>query len=246
MGKAVCSEKNMVVGYDLGLIRGVEIIEDGRIKLISQLTPDLIARINSSNQRARDYDESLEKIEQSKIGYFVHKLKPVRSVADLQNLGERQYQKYGLNGALHLFLPFLGALLVLIGSLWFIIAAFRVHIFWGLGCLLLPLVPLFFLFLHWRAAAKPFVVFVLGGVLACSGVYYFDEKEQLTRKKQPAAAVSKKIATKQVKSKYSCQGKTRCGEMRSCEEAKFYLKHCPGTKMDGDHDGIPCERQWCK
>ena len=25
----------------------------------------------------------------------------------------------------------------------------------------------------------------------------------------------------------------------------FFLKTCPGTKMDGDDDGVPCERQWC-
>jgi hypothetical protein len=33
--------------------------------------------------------------------------------------------------------------------------------------------------------------------------------------------------------------------MHSCEEATWFLNHCPGTKMDGDGDGIPCERQWC-
>ncbi|WP_085961298.1 excalibur calcium-binding domain-containing protein [Cupriavidus basilensis] len=23
--------------------------------------------------------------------------------------------------------------------------------------------------------------------------------------------------------------------------ARFYLRNCPGVKIDGDHDGIPCE-----
>lgn len=44
---------------------------------------------------------------------------------------------------------------------------------------------------------------------------------------------------------YSCEGKVHCSEMRSCEEAKYYLKHCPGVKIDGDGDGNPCEEQWC-
>jgi len=44
---------------------------------------------------------------------------------------------------------------------------------------------------------------------------------------------------------FSCDGRTYCSQMRSCEEAKYFLNHCPNTKMDGDHDGIPCERQWC-
>jgi hypothetical protein len=44
---------------------------------------------------------------------------------------------------------------------------------------------------------------------------------------------------------FRCEGKTMCHQMRSCEEATFYLKNCPGTKMDGDGDGIPCERSLC-
>lgn len=45
---------------------------------------------------------------------------------------------------------------------------------------------------------------------------------------------------------FHCQGKKRCPEMTSCAEATFYLRNCPGTEMDGDHDGIPCEDQWCR
>ena len=45
---------------------------------------------------------------------------------------------------------------------------------------------------------------------------------------------------------FRCEtGKTHCSQMRSCAEATFYIKNCPGTKMDGDRDGVPCERQWC-
>ena len=44
---------------------------------------------------------------------------------------------------------------------------------------------------------------------------------------------------------FSCQGKTRCPQMRSCDEAMFYVQHCPGAQIDGDGDGIPCEDQLC-
>lgn len=44
---------------------------------------------------------------------------------------------------------------------------------------------------------------------------------------------------------FSCDGRTHCSQMRSCEEAKYFLKNCPGVKMDGNHDGNPCEQQWC-
>ena len=43
---------------------------------------------------------------------------------------------------------------------------------------------------------------------------------------------------------FTCQGKVYCSEMSSYDEAVFYLRNCPGTKMDGDGDGIPCEQQF--
>jgi len=48
-----------------------------------------------------------------------------------------------------------------------------------------------------------------------------------------------------VTSAYRCDGRTHCSQMRSCEEATWFLRNCPGTQMDGNRDGIPCERQWC-
>lgn len=45
---------------------------------------------------------------------------------------------------------------------------------------------------------------------------------------------------------FRCDGRQHCSQMASCAEAKFFLAHCPGTKMDGDHDGIPCEDQLCR
>lgn len=44
---------------------------------------------------------------------------------------------------------------------------------------------------------------------------------------------------------FSCDGRTHCSQMRSCAEATYFLKHCPGTQMDGNNDGEPCEQQWC-
>nr|WP_230314309.1 excalibur calcium-binding domain-containing protein [Candidatus Contendobacter odensis] len=47
-------------------------------------------------------------------------------------------------------------------------------------------------------------------------------------------------------SSFKCDGRTHCSQMTSCEEATFFLRNCPGVKMDGNNDGIPCEKQWCK
>ena len=58
---------------------------------------------------------------------------------------------------------------------------------------------------------------------------------------QPAPAVS----PQEVNASFRCDGRTHCSQMTSCTEAKFFLKNCPGTKMDGNNDGIPCQQQWC-
>ena len=56
-----------------------------------------------------------------------------------------------------------------------------------------------------------------------------------------------KNSTPQISSSsFKCDGRTRCSQMTSCEEATFFLKNCPNVKMDGDGDGIPCEDQWCR
>jgi cold shock CspA family protein len=44
---------------------------------------------------------------------------------------------------------------------------------------------------------------------------------------------------------FRCDGRTHCSQMTSCAEATWFINHCPGTAMDGNHDGVPCEQQWC-
>ena len=45
---------------------------------------------------------------------------------------------------------------------------------------------------------------------------------------------------------FSCDGRKHCSQMTSCSEATYFIQHCPNTKMDGNNDGVPCEKQWCK
>ncbi len=47
-------------------------------------------------------------------------------------------------------------------------------------------------------------------------------------------------------STFSCDGRKHCSQMTSCAEATYFIQHCPNTKMDGNNDGIPCEKQWCQ
>lgn len=40
---------------------------------------------------------------------------------------------------------------------------------------------------------------------------------------------------------FVCDGRHYCGQMRSCEEANFFLSACGVRSLDGDNDGVPCE-----
>ena len=73
-----------------------------------------------------------------------------------------------------------------------------------------------------------FIVLTVAGVLVYAFLFY-----------QPReASVSPQGGVR-------CDGRTRCSQMNSCSEARFFLANCPGTQMDGDNDGVPCEEQWC-
>ena len=54
------------------------------------------------------------------------------------------------------------------------------------------------------------------------------------------------LASQTTVASFSCDGRKHCSQMTSCAEATYFSNHCPNTKMDGNHDGIPCEKQWCK
>jgi len=79
------------------------------------------------------------------------------------------------------------------------------------------------------------------------------EELNAAEKQRRAAAASAALATPRANAPAPagtsggsrCDGRKFCSQMRSCEEAKYFLANCPGTEMDGDGDGIPCEKQWC-
>lgn len=83
-------------------------------------------------------------------------------------------------------------------------------------------------------------------VLVVAGIGYLGWQEFTARTRRvdpPSASGSAMQLSTPVQ--FQCQGKIHCSEMTSCEEAKFYLRNCPGVTIDGDRDGIPCEGQLC-
>lgn len=69
--------------------------------------------------------------------------------------------------------------------------------------------------------------------------------EKHTRKNQVDTTEKSPSIYKEESRHFRCDGRRYCSQMHSCEEATYFINHCRDTKMDGDGDGIPCERQWC-
>jgi len=91
-------------------------------------------------------------------------------------------------------------------------------------------------------------------IVICLGVWQFMSKENVIVETSDAESLNNRTMQTLAKAKelskpkvvYKCDGRQHCSQMNSYEEAKYFIQHCPKTKMDGDHDGIPCERQFNK
>ncbi|MBN1556662.1 MAG: hypothetical protein JW951_00790 [Lentisphaerae bacterium] len=73
-------------------------------------------------------------------------------------------------GILATMVILLGGLVGAVGSLWFVINAFRVSIWWGIAVLFLPFAALFFLISNWYDAKRPFLLQLLGTVMVIFGM----------------------------------------------------------------------------
>jgi cold shock CspA family protein len=98
----------------------------------------------------------------------------------------------------------------------------------------------------WRGKLIPLLV--LGGLFSLYSRFSADSLSPLPvssfsqdEVSSPASAPQAATFTRQ------CDGRQYCSQMTSCEEATWFLQHCPNTKMDGHGkgNGIPCESQWC-
>lgn len=88
-------------------------------------------------------------------------------------------------------------------------------------------------------------VVALALVVALGGYGYHRLQQQATEAPQQPVSASREDSDGLSVPAYRCDGRIHCSQMTSCAEAKFFLKNCPGTQMDGNNDGEPCEQQWC-
>ncbi|MEN3979426.1 hypothetical protein [Acinetobacter sp. CWB-B33] len=68
-----------------------------------------------------------------------------------------------------MFIMYLGFAVILIGSIGFLIAAFKNSILWGLGCLLFSPISIVFLILYWQDAKNPFFLQLIGILIVFLG-----------------------------------------------------------------------------
>jgi cold shock CspA family protein len=96
---------------------------------------------------------------------------------------------------------------------------------------------------------RPIAVFIVFIVLLSIAGYGFVSYRQLAPSSRTATPEAARPESSAVEvgagAAFQCDGRTHCSQMTSCSEAKFFLKSCPGAKMDGNNDGVPCEQQWC-
>lgn len=148
---------------------------------------------------------------------------------------------------------YIGLGIFVIGGIGFLIAAFRTSILWGLAVLFIAPVAIIYLILHWQDAKGPFKIQVFGFLIIAVFAYMgggissiSSEISKLSGVNISASAKSNISAPKVPNQQFRCDGRTHCSQMTSCAEATYFLRNCPNTKMDGNNDGIPCERQWCR
>jgi cold shock CspA family protein len=99
-----------------------------------------------------------------------------------------------------------------------------------------------------QRARTSWVGLAVAALLVVGGVYAYTQfsarETQRAVTDQPSSTPAPLYSAPATTS-FKCDGRTRCSQMTSCEEATFFLRNCPGTQMDGNGDGIPCEKQWC-
>lgn len=94
---------------------------------------------------------------------------------------------------------------------------------------------------------KLFLILAFAG-MALAGYHKYQARAEVDAPPVDAAPVGAPLdaaPATAVSSPFKCDGRTHCSQMTSCAEATYFIQHCPNTSMDGNNDGVPCERQWC-
>lgn len=145
-------------------------------------------------------------------------------------------------------LLYAGLGIFIIGGIGLLIAAFRTHILWGLGVLLIAPVAVIYLIVHWQDGKGPFKLQVFGLLIIAASAYMnggiavpSSIRTSLAGIDNSTPVISWGDSPNIQNQRFTCDGRQHCSQMRSRAEAEFFVRNCPNTKMDGDRDGVPCE-----
>jgi hypothetical protein len=145
-------------------------------------------------------------------------------------------------------LLYAGLGIFIIGGIGLLIAAFRTHILWGLGVLLIAPVAVIYLIVHWQDGKGPFKLQVFGLLIIAASAYMnggiavpSSIRSSLADIDNSTPVISWGDSPNIQNQRFTCDGRQHCSQMRSRAEAEFFVRNCPNTKMDGDRDGVPCE-----
>jgi hypothetical protein len=94
-------------------------------------------------------------------------------------------------------------------------------------------------------------------LLAAGAWFVYGKYEQRARAEREAAFARQPVAKKKVApaakpaadggvSFFTCDGRSSCKQMTSCEEARYFVKTCPGFNSGVFGEESSCENQWCK
>lgn len=59
---------------------------------------------------------------------------------------------------------------------------------------------------------------------------------------KPKSIKANIVSTKLSNVSYSCNVRKKCSQLINCDEAMFLLKSCGFKRLDGNGDGVPCEK----
>ena len=148
---------------------------------------------------------------------------------------------------------YVGLGIFIIGGIGLLIAAFRTSVLWGIAVLFIAPVAIIYLILHRQDAKGPFKIQVFGFLIMAAFAYMNGGMSSVISASSNLSGVNlstplnSDFSTPNVSNQqFRCDGRRHCSQMTSCAEATYFLRNCPNTKMDGNNDGIPCERQWCR
>ncbi len=184
-GKQVlCATDKSVSIYELRQIRKIGTVKDEELFYCNNFTQQNINEINSLGSKTAADKLSAEQkytpkgIINSTARFCIYL---IRRYKNSNPLGFAEKDGLILGTLLKDDGLLLGTLLGLIGAVWFLIAAFRTGFLWGLGSFFLPFVAVIFLFIHWRDAVRPTLLFMVGVIIVV--LPFFSIPEELPMKK---------------------------------------------------------------